>query len=617
MVYDIFTNISIVVAFLLAVGQVFKGSLFDTKQTLKIQALLGLSFGILGTILMVFTIEIMSSIIVDLRNISIICAGVMGGPLAAAFAAVIIAISRLILFGIDAVSVTAFFTSLVVGLGTAYISSMKRPRVYKFLWMFLYTMLISNIVLMYLIKNHNKFLETLTYYWPTYIFGAVLAYFTCEYIISASSNYNTMSYYRVTADNLLDVISTHKPGGIIKFASPSIFQLSGYTPEEFTGTSAYKYIHPDDAGTIKRVFSNFNEEEGNSTQIYRLKRKDGTYVWVETSVTARKNDDGDIKELICVTRDISMRKEIEQELKLSNARLKAIFDNAATGIVLRDCNGGLIDANPAYLEMIGYSKEEVGQLSKIVHPDDYKEVQTVVDDLVSGKCSSYRLETRYIGKDRQIIYADVTSAYIPGTDHTPASIIRVVNNITERKKMEEELMRAKEEADKLAATDYLTGILNRRAFAERYKEEFHRAMRENSSICLILADIDHFKEVNDIHGHSVGDLVLKKFTKCVTNVCRSYDFIGRLGGEEFIICLPNTRCEQGEKIAERIRREVEKEAISLLYLKDPIKITASFGVASCVPDGAEIADMLLVKADDAMYKAKEAGRNKVIAACGD
>ncbi len=615
--YDLFTNICIIVVFLLAAGQIFKDISFDSKQTLKNQSLLGVFFGILGTVLMLFTIKMMGSVIVDLRNISIICAGIIGGPLAAAFAAVIIALFRIILFGINTASITAFISALTMGAGIAYISNLKLSRFNKFIWMFLYTMLIANSSFIYLIRDKAKLLEILAYFWPINLSGAALAYFTYEYIASANSNFKTMSYYRVTADNLLDMISTHKPGGMIKFVSPSIFRIFGYTPEEFVETSVYEYIHPEDIDATKKVYSDLNGKEANSTHIFRMRRKDGKYIWVETSVRVIKNDDGSIKELVCVTRDISMRKEIEQELRISSARFKAIFDNAGTGIVLRDIKGGLIDANQAFLDMIDYSMEEISQLSKIVYPDDYGKVQELLNNLATGKCSSDTSEVRYLDKNQQVMYAEVTSTLIPGTEHTPTSIIRVVNNITERKMVEEELRQAKLDADKLASTDFLTGILNRRAFAVRFDEEFQRAVREKSPISLILADIDYFKEVNDIHGHQVGDLVLQKFTKCLTNVCRPYDFIGRQGGEEFIICLPNTGYEQGKKIAERIRRAVEELSINLLYLKEPIKVTASFGLASSVPDENESTDTLIIQADEAMYKAKEAGRNKVCAACDE
>lgn len=611
MIHDIFTNISILLAFLLVVGQVFKNNSFGVKQSLQIQALLGMVFGALGVILMLFTIEMSHNMIIDLRNIAIICSGIMGGPVSAVISAVIIAVSRIILFDVSTVSVMGLLSALLVGIGTAYICNLRLSRFYKYLLMFMFSMLVSNAALIYLIRDKSQLLGTLVYYWPICIFGAGLAYFTCEYIVSANLNFKIASYYRMTADNLLDVISIHEPGGEVIFVSPSVTQLFGYTPEEFIGTSAYDYIHPEDSDVFKGSASITENYGGAYTRTFRMRRKDGKYIWVETSLKAVKNDDGFIKEIIGVTRDITARKKIEQELRVSNARLKAIFNNAGTGIVLRDCNGKLLDANQAYIDMTGFEKEEVSQLSSIVHPEDYDNVQKLFDDLVTGKSSSDKSEVRYLDKNGKVMYTEVISTFIPGTEYTPASVIRVVNDITERKRKEEELIKAKYDADRLAATDFLTGILNRRAFSERFDEELKRAEGDKRSICLILADIDHFKEINDLHGHQVGDLVLQKFTKCLSKVCRPDDFIGRHGGEEFLICLPDVELEQGKRIAERMRQSVEELNINLLYLREPIKLTASFGVASYIPEKGETADTLILRADKAMYDAKLNGRNKV------
>jgi diguanylate cyclase (GGDEF)-like protein/PAS domain S-box-containing protein len=615
-VRDIFINISVMCACLLVIGQLFNRSTFDRRQTLKVQALSGLSFGALSVVLMLYTIRLPENVIIDLRHVAIICVGIMGGPLAPILAAIITAVSRILIFGVNNVSISAFVTAILTGVLTSYIGRLKLARHYKYLLMFGCYMLISSTALLYLIRERERLLQTVGYYWHVNLLGAAMAYFTCQYIIAANTSFRTMEYYRMTADNLLDMISTHKPSGEAVFVTPSVEQLVGYTPEEFIGTMSYEHMHPEDRERMRIVSEKTRKTGASYTEIFRMRRKDGRYIWVETSVKPMLDDNGAIVELLCVTRDVTARMKIEQELRVSNARLKAIFDNAGTGIVIRDCNENLIDANPAYLEMIGYSKEEVEKLSDIVHSDDYSEVNRLFNDMIEGKYTFDKSEIRYVDKNEQVKYLEVTSTFIPGTEYTPASIVRVVNDITEAKEKEEELIRAKSEADKLAATDFLTGLLTRRAFTERLEEEFQRAIREKTHLCVIMVDVDHFKSINDIHGHQVGDLVLQKLTKCLSKVLRAYDFIGRHGGEEFLVCLPNTKLEQGVKIAERMRKAVSELKISLLYLKDPIKLTASFGVASHIPSASDTPDKLISLADRAMYDAKESGRNKVCIADG-
>jgi len=166
----------------------------------------------------------------------------------------------------------------------------------------------------------------------------------------------------------------------------------------------------------------------------------------------------------------------------------------------------------------------------------------------------------------------------------------------------------------LATTDSLTGVLNRRAFIERVEQEIHRSNRENAPFSLILADIDYFKRVNDEYGHQAGDLVLQRFTEQLSKFSRPYDFVGRYGGEEFVICLPRTDSHQARSVAERMRKRVEDMRIMLPNSSKSLQITASFGVASFRMGSEESVDSVTKRADEAMYRAKREGRNCVCVA---
>lgn len=165
---------------------------------------------------------------------------------------------------------------------------------------------------------------------------------------------------------------------------------------------------------------------------------------------------------------------------------------------------------------------------------------------------------------------------------------------------------------RLASTDYLTGLLNRRAFLERMTRELNRCQRERSHLGIIIMDIDHFKQVNDKYGHQVGDLVLQELSAALANSCRVYDFFGRYGGEEFIMCLPGADKWNTYQIAERMRVSIESQKIFLADKKAFINVTASFGVASMLPDQPQSSDELIKQADDALYQAKGEGRNRVV-----
>ncbi len=167
---------------------------------------------------------------------------------------------------------------------------------------------------------------------------------------------------------------------------------------------------------------------------------------------------------------------------------------------------------------------------------------------------------------------------------------------------------------KHATLDALTGFNNRRQLEERIKQEVSSAKRQKRNLCAIMTDVDFFKSANDTYGHAVGDLVLKTIARVIKMQLRDYDIAGRYGGEEFSIILPYTKLPEAQMVAERLRKAVEKTKIDISKVNSDVTeknigVTISLGVAEYSPDDDE--NTLLQKADKALYKAKENGRNRV------
>lgn len=167
-----------------------------------------------------------------------------------------------------------------------------------------------------------------------------------------------------------------------------------------------------------------------------------------------------------------------------------------------------------------------------------------------------------------------------------------------------------------ATLDALTGLNNRHMFYQRLSETTSNAKRQNTSLCCIMTDIDFFKSVNDTYGHSAGDLALKTVAKTIKKELREYDIASRYGGEEFAILLPNTTLNEAYKVAERLRKQVEKKKINVEELKienvKEISVTISVGVSLYDPDKMKDFNNLYQAADKALYIAKESGRNQVV-----
>lgn len=167
------------------------------------------------------------------------------------------------------------------------------------------------------------------------------------------------------------------------------------------------------------------------------------------------------------------------------------------------------------------------------------------------------------------------------------------------------------ELRQLATTDSLTGAMTRRGFMREAQQAFERARRYRHPLSCIMLDIDHFKSVNDRHGHGVGDRVLRGVTASCRLVIRAVDGLGRLGGEEFAIILPETDMAAAEAIAERLRQQISETVTPTDA--GALRVTASLGVATMSPNVQDV-DALLRDADDALYKAKSSGRNRVVVA---
>jgi len=175
----------------------------------------------------------------------------------------------------------------------------------------------------------------------------------------------------------------------------------------------------------------------------------------------------------------------------------------------------------------------------------------------------------------------------------------------------ERIIGLEEKVLELARKDSLTDTLNRRAFMEKLDRELERAARKNIPLSLLMTDIDHFKQVNDRYGHIAGDRALKQFVSQMGQAIRPYDFIGRYGGEEFILCLPDCSIREGRAIAERMRKKIETTDMHISKSKPSIRITASFGISSLASADETNAESLIKKADNALYTAKNEGRNCV------
>jgi diguanylate cyclase (GGDEF)-like protein len=278
-----------------------------------------------------------------------------------------------------------------------------------------------------------------------------------------------------------------------------------------------------------------------------------------------------------------------------------VVEKLRDGVAVVNHRGTIIDINASALVLFRTQREQISDANIC----DY--VTTVqLKDLIG------RLDKSLEVTIRNRAY-DVSSSLLDSTD-PQSDVVLVFRDITARRETERALRDVKEEMIRLAHTDSLTGLHNRRFFMQRLNEEIERVRRHGSSLSVLVCDLDHFKKVNDTYGHDMGDHVLKLVADASTQVKRITDVAARIGGEEFALLLPETDQRGAMKMAHRLRKSIEDVSTQRTN-ESSIVVTASVGVATVSQTSRDVENVLR-HADEALYKAKHLGRNKVCYADG-
>jgi diguanylate cyclase (GGDEF)-like protein len=271
-------------------------------------------------------------------------------------------------------------------------------------------------------------------------------------------------------------------------------------------------------------------------------------------------------------------------------------DRVANLVRIRNLNG-------AAMAQVGADGKDLGVLS-LAQNFSARANEAFIDALVAlaNGATLFACEAAFQRLDGVPRQNEVTLLVMPGHDKTLAFVIVSTVDITERKRMDAELLT-------LATTDFLTGLPNRREFMARMEDELERLQRSvNDSAAVLVLDIDHFKMVNDNYGHATGDVVLRHMASLMRDCQRKIDVLGRIGGEEFAILLPGASDEAAFGYAERLRASVAANALDADGLRIPV--TVSIGI-SALYRGDMSVDAALARADKALYRAKQGGRNRV------
>ncbi|WP_252502798.1 bifunctional diguanylate cyclase/phosphodiesterase [Sporosarcina sp. Marseille-Q4943] len=418
----------------------------------------------------------------------------------------------------------------------------------------------------------------------------------------------TKDKLRITAEKLkffyessaeaMDIIDLD--GNVVQ-VNKAFEDMYGWKAEEIVGTPM-PTIPAKQMEQVKRDRARMlNNESIRGLEVECLK-KDGTLIPVSITLSPLHDEHGNIIAFSGISRDVSEKKRIEEALIRSEKKYRLIAENMTDLVTVINSVGMITYASPSLTPVLGFPLEyyQGKNAIDIVHPEDLPVVQEQFYSLFHSQGSA-EMEFRYEHKTREWIWLEAKGTYFVDEKNGEGFIL-VVSRVIEEKKM------MREKLTQLAFHDELTKLPNRRLFQEIMRQTLKEAKRHEEKCALLYMDIDKFKWVNDHLGHSVGDELLIRIAERVKRTLRESDVFARLGGDEFLVLLPDT----DENAAIAIGKQILDTFVEEWKIRgNSFTTTSSIGIAIFPRDGATM-DELMTNADNALYKAKENGRNTYI-----
>lgn len=406
------------------------------------------------------------------------------------------------------------------------------------------------------------------------------------------------SRFRGIFDSVSDLIIIHDAeSGRIIDVNQRITEIYGYPREEVIGQTPEKISVGEAPYSAANAVEKIRLAISGGPQVFEwmARASDGRPFWVEVSLRGALI--GDHQRVLAVIRDISARKQADAELRLA-AR---VFTSSQEGIMITDADSRIVDVNPAFCRITGYARDEaLGRPASLLAsgcqgPGFYSAMWEALrqSDFWRGEIIDRR-------KSGETYPGMLSISAVRDDEGVLRNYIGVFADISLLKQHQAEL-------DRMAHYDTLTGVPNRRLLADRLSQALARAHRSGRPLAVCYLDLDGFKPVNDRYGHAAGDRLLIEITSRLKGLLRADDTLARLGGDEFVLLI--TDLQSTEECQAVVGRVLAAVTVPVSIEGNSVSVSASIGVTLSPPD-IDDPDILLRHADQAMYQAKESGKNR-------
>ena len=614
---EVINNLAIVAMYI--AGWQYIGNWLEERPVCVREAALGAFSGLCAVLIMLVSIELNNGTIFDLRISFFAVAGLFGGPIGAATSVLVAAPVRLLIGGpIMGAGVGFIILAGLMGVVGHYLAKRAKMPSLQIL-----NVSIASVLLVWLAINVQKSMGHYSVSEEHFAFGAVVVFLTTlvlgvaiQHRIARS---DTRRLFRAAVDQSPDYQFVKDRQGRYIFANRNVARfldegergnLHGKNNFQARPTQEAWGLDENERMLIRTGTSMVDREEA-------LVCPDGITRMFETSKASVFSDDGRVIGLVGIARDVTEKHRIEAELENQRIMLSYALTEMTDGLALFDENGILMFCNARFQACFPKSGPS---FAPGIHRDDMirtfarnQEGNDLPREITDAEIAEM-VDRMHLGAAREVHLPDGHWLRLRARKTAEGKVVLMVSDITETKLTQEAMLTLTDQLKALAMTDGMTGLKNRRTFDEVLEQELRRTERAGLPISLLLMDVDHFKSFNDLYGHLAGDDCLRAVGSSVKEFARRPgDFAARFGGEEFVIILPNTDQAAAIEIAERLNRYVADLSLTHEDTQTGF-VTMSIGVAGYrAGETGRKGATLIQRADEALYQAKDEGRDRVVA----
>jgi diguanylate cyclase (GGDEF)-like protein/PAS domain S-box-containing protein len=404
---------------------------------------------------------------------------------------------------------------------------------------------------------------------------------------------------RSVVETIPDLIWVKDPNGVYLACNPRFERLYGSTADKIVGKSDADFVDRELAAFFRKNDLAAIEADGPSiNEEWLTFAADGYRGLFETVKSPMRDADGNLVGVLGVAREITQRKQAEEQLRLA----ASVFSEAGEGIIITDPQGVIVEANQSFLTMSGYERDEViGKTPSILKSD--RQAGDFYADLWETLFhnGNWRGELWNRRKNGEQFATRLAISGVRDPDGKVAHYVAMLSDITDQKQQQDHIQT-------LVYYDALTRLPNRALLADRMWQAISASERQGTQVVVCYLDLDNFKPINDRYGHPVGDTLLVDVSKRLTESIRPQDTASRLGGDEFVLLL--TEVKGGEEYVSVLDRVNEALGMPYIVAGNPTRLSVSMGVTTYPADDSD-PDLLLRHADQAMYLAKQSGRDQI------